>query len=66
MPNLNGQEAYEQMRKLQPDVKVLLISGFSEGSKQAQFAQNGLRGFLQKPFRPQDLNAKLKNIISES
>jgi len=65
MPNLDGKEAFEEMRRLQPDVKVLLISGFGENFTADSF--NGSRpcGFLQKPFMPEQLNLKLKSICTE-
>jgi two-component system cell cycle sensor histidine kinase/response regulator CckA len=61
MPNLNGREAFEEMRRIRPDVKVLLISGFSE---QEAFDEPGPNGFLQKPFKPEDLNGKLQRLLT--
>jgi PAS domain S-box-containing protein len=61
MPNLNGREAFEEMRRIRPDVKVLLISGFSE---QEAFDGPAPSGFLQKPFKPEDLNGKLQGILT--
>jgi CheY-like chemotaxis protein len=63
MPKLNGEEAFEEMRRIKPDVKVLLISGFSEPSSGPVYLTRGLSGFLQKPFTTEDLNEKLKNMI---
>ncbi len=61
MPNLNGREAFEEMRRIRPDVKVLLISGFSE---EEAFEGAGPSGFLQKPFKPEDLNGKLQRMLA--
>jgi PAS domain S-box-containing protein len=63
MPNLNGREAFEEMRRIRPDVKVLLISGFSE---QEAFEEPGPNGFLQKPFKPEDLNGKLQRLLTSA
>ncbi len=63
MPNLNGQEAFQEMRRIRPDVKVLLISGFSE---QETFDGPTPNGFLQKPFMPEDLNGKLQRILTSN
>jgi two-component system, cell cycle sensor histidine kinase and response regulator CckA len=65
MPNLNGQEAFQEMRRLKPEIKVLLMSGFSEYSTSAQFNGSSPAGFLQKPFRPEELNQKLKGLFVE-
>jgi two-component system cell cycle sensor histidine kinase/response regulator CckA len=65
MPNLNGQEAFQEMRKIQPGVKVLLMSGFSEYTTTTQLNGFSPAGFLQKPFRPEELNQKLKGMFVE-
>lgn len=64
MPNLNGREALEQMRAIRPDVKVLLVSGFTETCTNS-FAGDGPNGFLQKPFKPDELKSKLRAILSK-
>jgi PAS domain S-box-containing protein len=63
MPNLNGQEAFHEMRRIRPDVKVLLVSGFSE---QDAFQGPEPSGFLQKPFKPEDLSGKLQRILASN
>jgi PAS domain S-box-containing protein len=50
MPGLDGKAAFEQMRGIRPDAKVLLSSGFSEQDATSRFAGEGLAGFIQKPF----------------
>jgi len=65
MPNLNGREAFEEMRRLRPDVKVLLISGFSENFTTEAFEGKAPNGFLQKPFKPEELNGKLHSIFDQ-
>jgi CheY-like chemotaxis protein len=63
MPNLNGREAFEEMRKIRPDVKVLLVSGFSEHEA---FCGPAPSGFLQKPFKSEDLSGKLQRILASN
>ncbi len=55
MPHVDGAETFRQMRQLRPDVRVILMSGYSEYDATMRFAGKGLAGFLQKPFRPQEL-----------
>ncbi|MGN6386271.1 MAG: PAS domain S-box protein [Verrucomicrobiota bacterium] len=64
MPNLNGDEAFEQMQEIQPDVKVLLVSGFSESSKSSLLINKGLSAFLQKPFKPEELKQQLRSMLA--
>lgn len=63
MPRMSGEEALVEMRRIDPQVKVILTSGYSESETTAQFAGKGLAGFLHKPYRPANLLDKLKEVI---
>jgi PAS domain S-box-containing protein len=60
MPGLGGEGTYRELRRLRPAVPVVLMSGFSEGDLSERFASAGLAGFLQKPFRPDDLLRRVR------
>lgn len=60
MPHLDGQQAFAELRRLRADVRVVLMSGFSEEEAISQFTGKGLAGFLQKPFQLEDLGATLR------
>ena len=50
MPGINGLTCLEQLRRLDPDVKVLVITGYvREGARQALRGDGGVE-ILQKPF----------------
>jgi two-component system, cell cycle sensor histidine kinase and response regulator CckA len=55
MPKLSGIEAYREIRRVQNDAKVVLMSGFAEEEATSGFAGKGLAGFLRKPFRTDEL-----------
>ena len=63
MPHMDGEEAFRQLRLLNPSVRVLLMSGFNEQEAINRFTGKGLAGFLQKPFKPHALGAKLRQTI---
>ena len=65
MPRMGGEETFRQLRQIQPTVKVLLSSGYSEQEATSRFAGKGLAGFLEKPFRPQDLIDRLQAMLSD-
>ncbi len=50
MPRLDGEEALRRMRALNPQLRVILTSGFNEQAIIDRFAGRGLAGFLPKPF----------------
>ncbi len=66
MPGIGGGEIYDALRKIKPDVKVLLCSGYSEGGQAAEILQRGCAGFIQKPFNVSELSEKLREIIDKS
>ncbi len=65
MPHLDGTEAFAHMRRLQPAVRVLLMSGFSEQDATVTFAGKGLAGFIQKPFELANLRQKIREAFAQ-
>lgn len=55
MPRLNGERTLRALRQLDPDVRVLLASGYSEQEIGGSIQPKEVSGFLQKPFRPEEL-----------
>ena len=64
MPHIDGEEAFRQIRAMDPGVHVLLMSGFNEQEAINRFTGKGLAGFLQKPFRTEQLRAKLRQLLA--
>ena len=60
MPAMDGEETFRELRRLDPGVRVILTSGYSEQDAADRFAGTGLAGFIQKPYRPQDLIEKVR------
>jgi PAS domain S-box-containing protein len=50
MPRMKGPEAFDEIRRIQPGIPGILISGFSEGKGQDLAHQHGFSAFLKKPF----------------
>jgi len=65
MPDVSGEEAFEAIRRIDPDARVVLVSGYSEKQAAERFANRGLVGFLQKPFRLEALIKKLRDALDE-
>jgi PAS domain S-box-containing protein len=62
MPHLDGEQAFQELRKLDPYVKVIISSGFSEYEVTRKFAGMGLSGFIQKPYKMSALRDVLAGI----
>lgn len=63
MPNMGGEEAYREMRRINPKVPTLLCSGYNEQTAVNRFAGKGLAGFIQKPYTYRTLSAVVKEAI---
>jgi CheY-like chemotaxis protein/nitrogen-specific signal transduction histidine kinase len=50
MPVMNGEEAFDHLRNIAPDIAVILSSGFSHQVAAERFHGKGLSGFLEKPY----------------
>ncbi len=64
MPDLSGGEVYDKLTAMDPDVKVLLSSGYSRDGKAGDILKRGCRGFIQKPFNINELSQKLREILN--
>jgi PAS domain S-box-containing protein len=65
MPGMGGGEVYERLKEIDPTVKVLLSSGYSIKEQAAEILNRGCDGFIQKPFKLNELSYKLREIISK-
>lgn len=63
MPVLNGEEAFGRLKRIKPDVRVILSSGYNEVEAVRSFTGKGLAGFIQKPYSAMALGEKLSAIL---
>ncbi|MFA6560477.1 MAG: response regulator [Verrucomicrobiia bacterium] len=64
MPVMNGDRVFDCLRKIDPEVPVLLITGFCDDIEAAKRLRNDVRGYLLKPFQLGDLIGKVREIVS--
>ncbi len=64
MPRLGGEDVFRELRQVRPDVRVLLMSGYTEQEVTTRFAGKGLAGFVQKPFQLPTLLAKVRQALA--
>lgn len=63
MPHMDGYTAFRELRRIQPDVKVILMSGYSEKDIGERFSGSGLAGFLAKPYPLTELRGLLRRVV---
>jgi len=66
MPHKNGRETFFELRKINPEVRVLLSSGFSEDGEAQEIIDSGAKGFIQKPYRSTELLNKVQSALAGS
>ncbi len=63
MPGMGGREVFEALCRLDPDVRVLLSSGYSSNNQVAQMLDRGCKGFIQKPYDAVRMARKMREIL---
>ncbi|MBV5338240.1 MAG: PAS domain S-box protein [Deltaproteobacteria bacterium] len=63
MPVMSGREAFLEMQKINPAVKVLLASGFRKDNRVEEILTLGVKDFLQKPYTITSLASAIKKVI---
>jgi nitrogen-specific signal transduction histidine kinase/CheY-like chemotaxis protein len=66
MPVMGGEAALEHLRRIDPEAKVLLSSGFSFAEVTQRFQGRGLAGFLQKPYTASQLVEEVQRAVSRN
>ncbi|MHC4562602.1 MAG: hybrid sensor histidine kinase/response regulator [Planctomycetota bacterium] len=59
MPKLSGDEVFNLLKAIDPDVRVLIASGFTRNGTADALIDNGALGFLNKPYRIDELSRKV-------
>ena len=65
MPGMNGKETFDRLKQIDPDIQVLLISGYSHSSQADEIIRQGGIGLLQKPYDIFSLSSKLNEILNQ-
>ena len=63
MPRMNGVEAFGELIKIKPDVKVILSSGYTEDVVLQNFPSQRPAGVLHKPYKMEDLKGELERLL---
>jgi PAS domain S-box-containing protein len=64
MPRLSGEETLVEIRKLRPEARILLTSGFSEQEAMHRIARRRGVSFIQKPYRLEELVERLTQVLA--
>ena len=65
MPEMNGDLAFECLQQINPDVRVILLTACEDHVARKMF-DDGLRGYIQKPFYLDDLLHRVREELSQA
>ena len=63
MPGMSGRELHDRLKTSKPDIRTLLCSGYSLNENAKEIMDQGCSGFLQKPFKINELSSTIKAIL---
>lgn len=63
MPHLGGRETYQRLKAINPQITVLLSSGYSLEGQAEEILEDGCNGFLQKPYNMTQLSFKIRELL---
>jgi two-component system cell cycle sensor histidine kinase/response regulator CckA len=66
MPNMKGGEVFDCLKEINPDIKVLLSSGYSIDGEASKILERGGKGFIQKPFDMERLSETIRAILGNN
>ncbi len=64
MPGMNGSDAFFQMKAIDSHCRVIISSGFTKDENLREMKESGLSGFIQKPFKRNELQRLLSNTLN--
>jgi len=65
MPGMSGGETYDNLKEINPEIKVLLSSGYSLNGQARAIIKRGCDNFIQKPFTVKDISRKIREILDQ-
>lgn len=65
MPGMSGSATFDALRGLNPDLKIILSSGYSEDGEARKILDRGCNGFIQKPFLLNELSEKIHEVMEK-
>ena len=65
MPHMDGQQLFTELKRINPDIKAMLATGYSVESKVKEIVADGILDCLRKPFTYDQLQKKIAHMLSE-
>jgi two-component system, cell cycle sensor histidine kinase and response regulator CckA len=65
LPKLSGYDVLKEVKRIKPDVKFIIASGYIEAADKSEILESGARDFIQKPYVPNEMLRKIRRVLDE-
>jgi CheY-like chemotaxis protein len=66
MPGMDGGKTFDRIREIQPEIPVILSSGYAINGQAEEIMRRGCNGFIQKPFNISEFSKQVRKILDEA
>ncbi|MFC1725182.1 PAS domain S-box protein [candidate division KSB1 bacterium] len=63
MPEMDGETVYKELKKINPDIKIIIVSGYSQNGTAEKIVKKEKTVFVQKPFQMKELSEALRKVL---
>ncbi len=64
MPGMSGEETFRELRKIRPDLQIVLSSGYNQEEVLSRFSDQDVAGFVQKPYQSSQMLAVIRQALA--
>lgn len=65
LPGISGEKVFDILKQINPDIKILIASGYGKDYLEKKIFQRKIKNFMAKPFQLKQLSNKLNELINE-
>jgi DNA-binding NtrC family response regulator len=65
LPKMNGKQLFNELKNINPSVKVIVASGYIEPNEKSEFFKAGIKEFIQKPYPPDEVLKKIRESLDK-
>lgn len=66
MPGMDGGKVFDRIKDIQPQLPVILSSGYAINGQANEILKKGCNGFIQKPFNISEFSQKVRNTLDQA
>ncbi len=63
LPKLDGYSAFKELKEINPAIKFVIASGYIDPVQKSEILKSGVKEFIQKPYVPNDMLSKIRNVL---